>query len=278
MSKKLIYLFYFILVLGMTGNTSADLVAHWGFDEGSGTTTYDMSGNGNDGALNGDPQWVAGKIGGAMEFDGTDDYVDCGNDESLNFTDEITITAWVKIDLFGDWDGIVTKGIDQSPYAMQMWGNGALRFSANWGSPSGGIGEGTWNTNTQMVSGIWVHVAITYDGSTLRFYIDGAQDSLEVPLNLTFGTVSESLVLGCDFPGGDEYFDGVMDDVRIYDRSLSAAQVQDLVNGISPRWLKAEKPSPTDGAMLAGTWVSLGWSPGQFAVSHDVYLGEMTRA
>ena len=69
----------FVLVVSMAGNASADLVAHWRFDEGSGTVAIDSSGNGNDGTLKGDPQWVAGMYGAALEFD-SDDYVDCGND------------------------------------------------------------------------------------------------------------------------------------------------------------------------------------------------------
>ena len=75
MCRKLICLFTFILVLSIAGNTSADLVAHWSFDEGSGTTAYDLAG-GNDGTLQGDPQWVAGHLGYALEFDGSGDYID----------------------------------------------------------------------------------------------------------------------------------------------------------------------------------------------------------
>ena len=77
MSKKLICLACLALVMSIAGNASADLVAHWRFDETSGTTALDSSGNGLNGTLEGDPQWVAGAIGGALEFDG-DDYVDFG--------------------------------------------------------------------------------------------------------------------------------------------------------------------------------------------------------
>ncbi|MBU0579479.1 hypothetical protein KJ628_05955, partial [Patescibacteria group bacterium] len=79
MFKKFICLAAWALVLGVAANASADLVAHWRFDEGSGTIAADVSGNGNDGTLRGDPRWVAGVIGGALEFDGNGDYVDCGN-------------------------------------------------------------------------------------------------------------------------------------------------------------------------------------------------------
>jgi len=73
--RKLICLLI-ILVLSLAGNTSADLVAHWQFDETSGSVANDASGNGNNGTLKGDPQWVTGRIGGAILLDGDGDYVD----------------------------------------------------------------------------------------------------------------------------------------------------------------------------------------------------------
>ena len=267
MSKKLICSFSFVLVLVLVGSASAALVGHWQLDDGSGTTAVDSSGNGNNGTLQGSPQWVAGFAAGGLELNGTTDYVDCGSGSSLDITEQITIAAWVKIDVFGDWDGIVTKGITQAPYAMQMWGDGSLRFSANWGTPAGGVGDGSWNTNTKMAAGEWLHVVVTYDGSTLRFYFDGEKDSLEVAQGLTFGTAAESLVLGCDFPGGDEYFDGVMDDVRIYNQALTEAEIRQLA--FRP---KAYDPNPPDGA--AGVTVPLlTWKVGTTAKWHDIYFG-----
>jgi len=101
MYKKFL-LVSFVLALGITNNALADLVAHWKLDEGSGNTVYDSSTSGNDGTFAGDPQWVAGYYGGALEFDGTDDNIDCGNDDSLNITDEITLSAWII------WHGVLT--------------------------------------------------------------------------------------------------------------------------------------------------------------------------
>ena len=76
----------FVLVLAlllavMANAADPDLVAHWKLDDGSGTTAVDSSANGNDGTFVGDPQWASGILGGALDFDGVDDYVDCGNDE-----------------------------------------------------------------------------------------------------------------------------------------------------------------------------------------------------
>jgi len=96
MYKNLLPIMIMVIVLTMTSNVSADLVAHWPLDEGTGTVAIDVTGNGNDGTFQGDPQWVVAKIGAGLEFDG-DDYLDCGNQDILNFgTNDWTITAWIK--------------------------------------------------------------------------------------------------------------------------------------------------------------------------------------
>ena len=95
MSKQLFYLISFVLVLSMAGSTSADLVANWRFDEGSGTTAVDISGNGHNGTINGTPNWVVGMSGSALEFDG-DDYVDIDSGVAELGAANYTIAAWVK--------------------------------------------------------------------------------------------------------------------------------------------------------------------------------------
>ncbi len=105
------------------------------FDEGSGTKAYDTSGQGNDGTLKNAtgatcftdgacPEWVNGKIGSALDFDGDGDYIDCGNDQSLNITDVVTMSAWVNPDILSGIHQIVNKGSDH--YAIQIWGNIAV--------------------------------------------------------------------------------------------------------------------------------------------------------
>jgi len=111
MYKRLIYLVSIVLVLSTAGSASAELVAYWKFDEGSGTTAFDSSGNGLNGTLMGDTQWAAGKMGGALEFDGDGDYVDCGNNELFDITDELSVSAWVNIrSVTAAWMAVITKG------------------------------------------------------------------------------------------------------------------------------------------------------------------------
>ena len=92
MCKKLCVLVSFVLVLSLAVSTQADLVGYWSFDEGFGTVAFDASGNGFDGTLTGDPQWVTGQVGGALEFDG-DDSVEIPHNDLLSITDEITTVS-----------------------------------------------------------------------------------------------------------------------------------------------------------------------------------------
>ncbi|MHC4168475.1 MAG: hypothetical protein ACYSWQ_16100, partial [Planctomycetota bacterium] len=98
MSRKVILLISLASMLVAAGTASADLVAHWRLDETSGTTAYDSSGNGNDGTLNGNPQWAAGMIGGALHLDGSSDYVRIPFSESLRVLNrgDFTLTLWLN--------------------------------------------------------------------------------------------------------------------------------------------------------------------------------------
>ena len=108
MHRKLFYLISIISLLSMTGNASGDLILHWGFDEGSGTTAFDSSGNGHDGTIEGNVTWTVGKIGGALEFDGSDCHVvDEAAGDYINGLDAITICLWIKSDIVGTDKGFV---------------------------------------------------------------------------------------------------------------------------------------------------------------------------
>jgi len=206
------------------------IVSYWNFDEGSGAVVHDIAGN-NDCVIKKDPKWGNGKRGGGLILNGSTNYLDCGNDASFNITKTLTIAVWVNIKAFGNWDGIVTKGVDSGPYAMQMWGDGSLRFSPNWGDPKGFVGKGSFNSTSKMTAGKWTHAAITYDGVKANFYINGKLDKLEVKQAFTFGINEDPLILGCDFPGGDEYFDGVMDEFFIFNQALTQAEILRVMNG-----------------------------------------------
>jgi len=269
MSKKLIYLISFVLLLSVTGNASAELVGYWKFDEGAGTIAYDSSGNGLDGTLKGNPKWVAGQLGGALDFDGNDDFVEVPHSPILSITDEITISAWTKMRANASGEmAIVSKGgwaANDLPYELTET-PGDVIF---WQFYDDG-GRDTCSPDSPPVDE-WHHIAATYDGKIFKCYIDGelAEEWAYVgkmPENtasVTFGRRSR----------GGTFFNGIIDEVAIYDRALSEDEVPKIMLGVGG-FGQASAPVPANGALHSDTWVSLSWRPGDFAISHDVYLGE----
>ena len=148
MYRKLIYLTCFVLVLGLVLTRAADaadpnLVGYWTFDEGSGTIASDYSGHGNDGTIEGGPQWVAGKVGGALKFDGDDDQITLKDPLTVGSSSN-TVAAWVKVPLAGterlgatERVGIVLGNYDDSPNTnWELHAVGQMRLYWNAGQIS----------------------------------------------------------------------------------------------------------------------------------------------
>lgn len=283
MCKRLICLVFSILMLGLTANVYADLVGHWTFDEGSGNTITDVSGNGNDGTIVDNPvwdiSWITGPSGGAVEFygvgtaGGNGDYFDCGNDASLNITSNISIALWIRPDA-DDPEGNLTttapmsktNGSDWSYQVRYGWGQGApepyMSFTFDT-SPR------AWaNVGKNLERYEWCHIACTHDGTTLKCYLNG-EETDSVPMG-QIADESTPVNIGTDGWGCD--WIGAIDDVRIYNHALTEDEI--LGTMVGEVWPYAYGPDPEDGALRADTWVSLGWKPGGLAVSHDVYIGE----
>jgi len=271
MCKKLIELFSFVLVLSMalTGTTKAELVGWWRFDEGSGTVAYDSSGNGNDGTFNGDPQWVVGYFGGALEFDGSDDWLDCGNDPSLDLT-TWTITFWLKVNENKNYNGFIIKGNDAAEnYEVLGFADGSFHFPIQHTD-----GSRTYiNTATGViVPDEWAHFAYSYDAAQgRRFYKNGSLIFEDTESGIPQAS-TVSLAIGNEQPMS-RYVNGTMDDIRIYNHLLSEPEILAAMEG-GEGYPYALGPVPEDGALHSDTWVSLGWKAGDFALSHDVYFGE----
>ncbi len=272
MCSKLVYLFSLVLVLAIVGDALADLVGYWKFDEGSGNIAVDVSGYGNDGTING-ATWTTGKFGPALNFDGIDDDVDCGNDDSLNITGEITIALWVKPSVAGEGGsnvGPVCKaeaGVD--PWSWQLrynapGGGNYMGFQFN-GDPEGS----TWvSVQQNLLPGEWYHIAGIFDGTNIVCYLNGVETERNTISGIRGG--SGRFFIGQD--GWDNIFNGVVDELRIYNHALSAVELLGAMAG--EVWPYALGPKPEDGALYPDTWVNLSWLPGGLAVSHDVYLGD----
>ncbi len=273
MCKRLIS-FVLVLSLVLTAMANAadpDLAAHWKFDDGSGTTAFDSSGNGNDGVFVGDPKWVPGHLGGALEFDG-DDYLNCGNGPSLQIQDEITITFWFKVEAFSNnWEAFLAKS-DSAYRASRSATTGNATHMGASGTSVGG-GNGWFDAAVVITDNQWHHWAGVYDGAEGRIYIDGVLDTTSPgtgQINLT----TMDLYIGENSGATGRFLHGLLDDVRIYSRALMDTEILGVMAGGGAEYPQASTPSPEDGAYHPDTWVNLGWRAGDFAASHDVYLGD----
>jgi len=217
---------------------SACLVAHWKFDEGTGTTAYDSAGT-NNGTISG-PVWAAGQIGGALEFDGVNDYVNMGSDSSLKPDLPVTLSAWVRLDEINRYNFIIFTDNRMTRY-YGIWfyvanNNNTLQL----GYGDGGIKD-MWHRRskagtTALLHDVWYHVAAVVKGpKDMSIYINGVDDG--GTYSGTGGTLAYSadgdVFVGTS--GGDNlcYLDGLIDDVRIYNCALDANQVAKLyVSGL----------------------------------------------
>ncbi len=273
MYRKLIFLISFVFVLSaaLAGTARAELVAHWRFDEGSGTLASDTSGNGNDGVLEGDAKWVAGQLGGAIEFNGSNARVVAPNIplDSRSFT----ITMWVNAVLYTGEQVVFSTGLtgaNNTDLHLRIGGPGSGNV------PPGGVRMGFYNNDLDTPGDIvqenqWYHITFWYDfeNQNRRIYINGVMEA-EAGAAPYLGTTGNSVIGAW---GTGQWFRGIIDDVQVYSHALDEGEILAAMEG-GGGYPFALAPFPEDGVIHADTWVSLGWKAGDFAVSHDVYFGE----
>jgi hypothetical protein len=196
-------------------------VAAYNFNAGSGTTLADVTGKGHTGTLTG-PTWsTAGKTGAALSFDGVNDSVRVNDANDLDLTTAMTLEAWVRPTTLGNWRTVLFK--EQTSHMTY-----SLYAATVSSRPSGQSyigGERDVRSPTALPTATWSHLATTYDGSVLRLYVNGTQVST---LNAS-GAMAVStgpLKIGGNAVFGSEWFSGLIDDVRVYDRALSTAEIQ----------------------------------------------------
>ena len=201
------------------------LVSFWTFDKSdvSATSVKDIVGK-NDCAIVGKPQTVAGKIGEAIEFAGAGDYLDCGNDKSLDLTDEITIELWIQPTSPGEGGpnaGPVCKAQQGVDWSWQLRYNAPGGFMGFQYNAEGG--GSTWiSVQKKLDPGTWFHIAGTVDGNEIKCYLDGVET--EKTKMDKIGGGNGAFFIGQD--GWVNIFKGVVDEVRIYDRALKADEIQ----------------------------------------------------
>jgi hypothetical protein len=231
------------------------LVGWWSFDEGTGSVAGDSSGNGNDGTIYGIPTWMAGKYEQALSFDGQDDYVNVYRNNLKGMT-ELTISLWVYRNAWGNYRGLVAEnygGLSLRHWVFRDDVSGNVVFWVTDGVNSDYIQQSGFATSA------WEHIVAVFKGGTyLKLYRNG----LEVKSAATAITQINSA------PGFDVwigryasyYLNGIVDEVRIYNRALSAAEIQESFQkkpDFSSKLL-AKIPKGTTQVIATVSWQGIG--------------------
>lgn len=211
---------------------NSNLVAAYNFNAGSGTVLADLSGNNNNGTLVNGPTWNAsGRYGGAIQFDGSNDLINIPDANTLDLTNGMTLEAWVRPSNLSGYKTIICKDRGTSGFSYVLSANNSALLSSSQ-RPTVRIYNGstrTVNGTSKLATNTWTHVASTFDGSTLRLYINGVQvATLNTTASMT--TSTNALRIGGSTVLGSEYFAGLIDEVRIYNRALSQSEIQTDMN------------------------------------------------
>jgi len=213
-----------VLVL-VSSNAHAGLVLHWALDEGEGTTAYD-SANGYDGTIHG-AAWTSGKFGGALDFDGIDDYVGTLNDVLSNaqLAPGATLTAWFKTDstalgCIADNEGYMNLGVNHTD---------APNPNTLFGMVDGGSHK--FFSSSNVNDNFWHHASIVWDGTnTAILYLDGVNVSSGVSNSPTPDSKHRPFTIGAtSYLSESGFFNGSIDDVRIYNHALSPGEIQQII-------------------------------------------------
>src|SRR6185503_4489683 len=204
---------------------TSGLVAAYSFDAGTGTTINDASGNTNTGTASGTTWTTAGKYGSALVFNGSTARVSVPASPSLNVTTGVTLEAWVYPTASqSGWRTIVQRQADA--YLLHASNQNGARRPAAGGTFGGSLR--LVSAPTSIPTNTWTHLAQTYDGTTLRLYVNGAQVATLAATGL-IETNASPLWIGGNSPYG-EYFQGRIDNLRIYNRALTVAELQTDMN------------------------------------------------
>lgn len=249
-----------LLILGGCGSAcyaqSMLPVAAYDFGEGRGNTSRDASGNNNFANLMGGTRWsTAGKYGKGIELDGISGYVSVPSSDVLNLKAAGTMEAWVKLSAINRWQAMIAKGDQTSSetmnYAMEISEDNRVECT---------LGNGTeanvWRSEATLASGVFYHIACTWNGFTAAILVNGELDS-SVEQEIVPQSNNAFLYIG-QIGADSEFASGILSDVRIYDRALSPSEIaEDMSAAVAP---------------VSGRTVTLEWTAtDSTVVGHYVY-------
>ena len=271
MYRKLMFVLIVILLslapMNRVYGSVPDLIAWWTCDEGAGDVVGDASGNGHDGTfVYGDPAWGPGYRGSAIELVGPTLVEITPIDMVLT---ETTMAGWIKPDgSQPDWSSFIMTRTPGLATGFNVLG---YQLAYHWNDTST---SWDYRGGDMIASDDWTFAAVVVEPDQATFYLNGVAGSVN---SITHGpcTWNSPIYLGGD--GNSEWvarrMNGALDDVSLFSRALTAEEIQVIMDGFGA-YPKASGPNPADGAMHMDTWVTLSWKAGDYAVSHDVYLGD----
>ncbi len=253
----------------LEGGDLPSLRGWWSLDDNTGTSTAaERSGNNYTSTLNGtmtESDWVSGKFGSALAFDGTDDAIDIENNINFSNTNAFSISAWIyRSDVSGDQEIVSKKlssGSGDSGYSIYQWSSGNGGNTCLYAADGTNQYETCTADDTTTTLNEWEHIVVVYDNSSTTgstIYINGANaehSAYESGSPATVGSISNtnSLCIGSAGSGGADcssvsrHFSGRIDDVRIYSQALTPQQVAYLYNRGEPvAWYKLDECTGTD--------------------------------
>lgn len=248
---------------GDTNNTSPNLarglVGHWTFDEGKGSLARDVSGRDNHGSIMGGANWTEGRIGGALQFDGTDDFVSIPNESAFDIRGPVTVSAWIRVESFtNSFQAIVTKG-DRAWRLHRANETKSVGFAC---SDLSREQTGDLCGKKDVADGQWHHVAGVLDGTKTSIFVDGALDA-SADSSPTISVNDYAVLIGANAQVEGRLFHGQIDDVRIYDLAVSADELRALIKEAGAA------PPPGKPLAYAPAWTPLSSNLGEFQKIFD---------
>lgn len=219
LSKIVCLIFFLSGIFSLTVN--AELVGYWSFDEAD--EANDLSGNGHDGVIRGNPKVIAGKFGEALEFNGSTDYVEIPDAPAISELKTLSMSAWINPTKLGAWVAVAEKGIHLNwSYGFFIEPDGTLSFYASTGPGNNLV---CCVGNFALEIGKWYHIFGSYDGKSVKAYVDGKLEG-EMPGNDDVH-ITEGLPFTIGSRNGQNHFAGAVDEVAFWDEAVSVEDAMD---------------------------------------------------
>ena len=206
-------------IVNFTAN--AELVGYWSFDAADGAD--DLSGNGHDGVIHGNPKVVAGKFGEALAFNGSTDYVAIPDAPAISELEALSMSAWIQPLKLGAWVAVAEKGIHLNwSYGFFIEPDGTLSFYVSTGPGNNLV---CCVGNAAMEIGQWYHIFGSYDGKSVKAYVDGKLEA-EMP-GADAVHITEGLPFTIGSRNGQNHFGGAVDEVALWDEAIPVEESMD---------------------------------------------------